>query len=157
MFSRFWPILPRPGRQSNAPFFRSRFFWNWLWSASLEPLIDLLAYLEPNLWLKKQFLTKIKVSQKVTLAISGQTLASHNSAADRARELFKPSKDSWSLVVQIKIIFSFGFRVLGPWGHDWFMFCGYFDDVINQSNKPIMWLKFVFYYRLYYESSEPLI
>jgi len=31
---------------------------------------------------QKLFLTKIKISQMVKLAISGQTLAIHNSAAD---------------------------------------------------------------------------
>jgi len=35
-----------------------------------------------------------KVSQKVTLAILGQILASHNSTTDWARELSKPCKNS---------------------------------------------------------------
>ena len=33
-------------------------------SESLEPLIDFLAYLEPKLWQKKQFLAKIKKFHK---------------------------------------------------------------------------------------------
>jgi len=51
-------------------------------TASFEPLIGFLAYLKPKLWLKKQLLSKNKVTQKVTLAISDPTLASHNSATD---------------------------------------------------------------------------
>jgi len=47
---------------------------------------------------KTRILTKIKKFHKRhNSAISGQILASHNSSADWARELFKPSKDSWSL------------------------------------------------------------
>jgi len=53
VFSVFWPTLTRPGRQSHGPKF-------WLklvletkqLSASIEPLLDLLACLEPKLWLK---------------------------------------------------------------------------------------------------------
>jgi len=37
--------------------------------------------------------------QKVSLAISDQSLASHNSAGDYVRELFKPSKDLHNHVV----------------------------------------------------------
>ena len=50
---------------------------------SLELLIGLLAYLEPKLWLKNPIFDKNKkVKQKVSFAISGQALASHNSVAD---------------------------------------------------------------------------
>jgi len=40
-------------------------------------------------------LAKVK---KVPLASSGQPLASRNHQKDWARELFKPSEDSWTLV-----------------------------------------------------------
>ena len=65
----------------------------WPKSTSLEPLIDLLAYLKAKLWLRNPVFDKIqKRSQKVWFALSGQILTSHNCAADSARELFKPSK-----------------------------------------------------------------
>ena len=50
-----WPRAPRslnpslPGRQPNKPFFRSYVFGNRLKSASLEPLIGFLVYLQPKL------------------------------------------------------------------------------------------------------------
>jgi len=57
----FWVSLPGLGAK---PFLGSSFFETRLWSASSEPLIDLLAYLEPNLWLKNPVFHKIqKVSQ----------------------------------------------------------------------------------------------
>ena len=57
VFSVFWPTLTRPGRQSHGPKF-------WLklvletrqLSASIEPLLDLLACLEPKLWPKNPIL-----------------------------------------------------------------------------------------------------
>jgi len=49
----------------------------------LESLFALLGYLESKLWLKNPIFDKnIKAAQKVSFAISGQTLASHNLAAD---------------------------------------------------------------------------
>jgi len=46
-------------------------------------LIDILAYLEAELWVKNPVFDKNrKVSQKVEFAISGPILASHNLAAD---------------------------------------------------------------------------
>jgi len=60
----------------------------------MEPLIDLLAYLYPKLWVKNPVFGLIQnFSEKAQFALSGQTLASHNSAADWARELFKPCND----------------------------------------------------------------
>jgi len=69
-------------------------------SASLEPLIDLLAYLWPKFVLKNLVFDKIQnVLEKVQFALSKKILASHNWAADWARELFKPCNDSWRRVV----------------------------------------------------------
>jgi len=56
-------------------------------SASLELLIDLLAYLESELWLKNPIFHKNKKMQEKRESSSG------NSPATYARELFKPSKD----------------------------------------------------------------
>ena len=53
-------------------FFGSSFFFeSKLPPEPSEPLIALLAYLEPKIWLKKQKLGKIQVPQKVTLGIFG--------------------------------------------------------------------------------------
>jgi len=58
---------------------------------SIEPFIDLLAHLWPKLWAKNQVFGLIpNFSEKASFTLSGQTLAGHNLAADRARELFKP-------------------------------------------------------------------
>jgi len=49
----------------------------------MEPLIDLLAYLQPKLWVQSSVFDLIQnFSDKAQFALSGQTLASHNSAAD---------------------------------------------------------------------------
>jgi len=69
-----------------------RFLNSRLLSDSLEPLIGFLTHLEPKLWLKNSFLQKLKSLTKGKISISGQTLASHNSAADYARDLFKLCK-----------------------------------------------------------------
>jgi len=57
---------------------------------SKEPLIDFLVYQERKLWLINQKLTKI--------SLLGHFTAGNNSPSDWARELFKPSKDSWRYV-----------------------------------------------------------
>jgi len=59
---------------------------------SLEPLIDLLANLEPELWLQNPFFKKIKKLQESVNCPLTANLASYNSAAAYARELLKPSK-----------------------------------------------------------------
>jgi len=66
----FWRQLSGPVRQANEPFFWFKIFLETRWSsASLKPLIDLLAYLDPELWLKKTFFTKIKIAGKVWYAL----------------------------------------------------------------------------------------
>jgi len=84
MFWKFWPPLASPGPQPIDPLFwlkvllktRSK-------SASIDPWIDLLAYLLPKLWVKNPVFGLIQnFSEKTYFALSGQTLASHNSAAD---------------------------------------------------------------------------
>jgi len=64
MFLPFRPTVPGPGRQHNEPFLAQVFSETTLSFASLEPLIDFLAYLEPELRLKTAFLTKIKKLQE---------------------------------------------------------------------------------------------
>jgi len=56
MFLFFWRILSGPGRQPNEPIFWIKIILeSKLPSESLEPLFGFLAYLQPNLWLKKVF------------------------------------------------------------------------------------------------------
>jgi len=98
MFSPLWPNLPGPGRQPQGPFLWLKFVLeSRLPSKSLEPLNDFLAYLKPQLWLKKQKLVKI-VARKYLPDV--YSTPCNNSPADWARELFKPSKDGESLVVR---------------------------------------------------------
>jgi len=57
-------------------------------------LIDLLAYLWPKLWAKNPVFGLIPIfSEKAQFGLSSQALAGHNSAGDKARELFKPCND----------------------------------------------------------------
>ena len=121
--------------------FLAKFTWSWaptqgyfwthvfletrLKSPSLQPLIGFLAYLEPKLWFKNPICDRnAKATPKVWFALSGQILTSHNSAADWARELFKPYKQRLvkSCSLEWKKL-SFGFRVFGRWRHKWRMFC----------------------------------
>jgi len=37
------------------------------------------------------------------------------------------------------------------------MSCGGFDDIIDLSNEPILWLKVLLNFWLWYESLEPLV
>jgi len=84
MLLNFWPPLPDPGPQPIDPIFRLKVLLKTSSkSAPVEPLIDLLAYLQPKLWVKPPVFGQIKnVSEKAQFALSGQSLASHNSAAD---------------------------------------------------------------------------
>ena len=53
MFWKSWPPLAGPGLQPIDPFFWCKVLLKTRWkSASIEPLIDLLAYLWPKLWAK---------------------------------------------------------------------------------------------------------
>jgi len=73
-----WPWAPT----QSVIFLIQAFLETGLSSESLESLIDFLAYLEPKLWLKNQYLTKIKSIHERYNFPSGQNLASHFSAAD---------------------------------------------------------------------------
>ena len=78
------------GRQLNKSWFQI-FLESKLNPATFEPFIGFLAYLETKIMAQKTILDKnINVTQEVI--ISDKTLASHNWAADTARELFMPSK-----------------------------------------------------------------
>jgi len=97
IFAFFWPPLPDPGPQSIGPLFWLKILWETRSkSASLEPLNDFLAYRELKLWLINQKLTEILLPQK---PLWGHFTPGNNSLSDWARELFKPSKDSWRYVV----------------------------------------------------------
>jgi len=53
----------------------------------------------------------------------------HSSSADCARELFKPSKDSASLLVCTrKTIFGWGLQNFSEWHHKWSSFWGHFGS-----------------------------
>jgi len=87
------------GANPTGHYFAWKFFWKPGYNQRLwSPWLVCLLYLEPKLWLKNPIFDKnMKVKQKVLFAISGQTLPCHNSTADWARELLKPSKNSWNL------------------------------------------------------------
>ena len=82
--------LSGPGHQLNKSWLQI-FLKSKLNPATFEPFIGFLAYLETKIMAQKTILDKnINVTQEVI--ISDKTLASHNWAADTARELFMPSK-----------------------------------------------------------------
>jgi len=59
-FSFYWPSLRGPGHQSNEPIVSLKFLLETSLSyESLEPLIDILAYLDQNLYHRKQKMAKI--------------------------------------------------------------------------------------------------
>jgi len=69
VFLDFWPTLTGPERQSNGSKFYYKLFLETTWSsASIDPLIDLLACLEPTLWPKNHFATKIRKCMSLPLA-----------------------------------------------------------------------------------------
>jgi len=70
IFSNFSPILTCPGYQSNEPFCWLKHFLETIQSAAfIEPLLDLLACLEPKLWPKKTFYPNIRKLQKNALSL----------------------------------------------------------------------------------------
>jgi len=90
MFWKFWSPLAGPGPQPIDPFYWLKVLLK-IRSKSTSIEIDLLAYLQPKLWVKNSVFGPIQnFSEKVQFALSGQTLANNKSAADWARELFKP-------------------------------------------------------------------
>ena len=67
---------------------------------SLEPLTGFLAYLDEKLCHKNQKVVKNPTPKKGNHGwIHNPFGYGHNSPLEQARELFKPSKDSWRLVV----------------------------------------------------------
>ena len=119
VFSVFWPILTRPGRQSHGPKF-------WLklvletrhFSASIDPLLDLLACLEPKLWPKNPILPqKSKNAWASHSRLHLLAITRENAPLYGDNELYEASKDSWSLLVCTKKKhFRFWFGVFGGWG-----------------------------------------
>jgi len=99
--SVFWPTLTGRGRQSHGPKFWLKLFVETRWSPTwIEPLLDLLACLEPKLWPKKNILPpKSENCRKCMSLPLASTVARDNSALEDARELYEPSKDSWNLLV----------------------------------------------------------
>ena len=99
--SVFWPTLTGPGRQSHGPKFYLKLFVKTGWSPALiEPLLDLLACLEPKLWPKNPILPpKSENCRKCMSLPLASTVARDNSALEDASELYESSKDSWSLLV----------------------------------------------------------
>ena len=85
----------------------------------------------------------------------------NNSPATTAKEVFKPSTDSASLVVPSqKKNFSFGFGVLLGGRHKWEgfrIFMAYLHGLGRPSNGPTFWPKYFYETRLSHESLEPLI
>ena len=140
MFWKFRSPLAGPGPQPI-----DRFYWLKVLlktrskSASIQPLIDLIRYLQPKLWVKKTVFDLIQnFSEKAQFALLGQTLASYNSAADWARELFKPSADSASFLVDIeKKRYSFSVGVFWRWRHNEGMFWKFWSPLSGPGPQPI--------------------
>ena len=141
VFAFFWLRLRGPGRQPNESYFWLKFSLETkLWSASLEPLIGFLAYLETKPWLKNPIFDKNqKAARKVWFTLSRKNLASYNSPADSARELIKPYKDSYSLVLWNGT--KFKFRVLGF--SSMTSRLGHFLQFYCIMSSPYQWADFV--------------
>jgi len=75
--------------------FGANFLETRQFSASIEPLPDLLACLEPTLWIKNTILPPKSENCKKCMSLSLATAVTRdNSALEDARELYEPSKDS---------------------------------------------------------------
>jgi len=135
-----WGFLLVRSQRGHVFEFLTNFDWPWMpiqwaifwlkfcvetrWSsASIESLIDLLACLEPKLWPKNPILLQNqKIAEKARVfhwRLARIAITRRENMIER--ELFKPSKDSWSLVVctETKLfeIWIWGFRwVSSEWG-----------------------------------------
>jgi len=89
----------------------------------------------------------------------GVYIFGYNSPAAAAREVFKPSTDSASLVVlSQKKFFSFGFSWGGITSGDIFAFLWpTLPSPGRPSNGPTFWSKYFYETRLSYKFLEPLI
>jgi len=127
-------------------------------AASIEPLTDFLACLEPKLWPKNPILPpNQKIAENAFESPIGGLRDSDNSPLEHDSELFEPSKDSWSLVVcTVKKSLKFGF--FGGCRQKEGRFCFFFILLWRHhpNNEPKLWLK-VWYFRQEYEALEPYI
>jgi len=86
---------------------------------------------------KPRFAQKSKICRKSTSLPLAACVTGDNSPAAYARKLFKPSKDSWSLVVctEKKNLLRFAFGVFGGCRQGWgmFYFFLFFYHVIAQT------------------------
>jgi len=127
----------------------------WLKNESLEPLIDLLAYLDRKLWLKNPVFGKnLKFSKKVTLATFVQLWPLVVCSQIELESYSNPLKTREVVYIRIKKNFQ---NFFGPWPHDWRMFCEYSYEVIRGSNARILWLKVLLDPGLECEFLDPLI
>jgi len=104
-------------------------------AASIEPLTDFLACLEPKLWPKNPILPpNQKIAENAFESPIGGLRDSDNSPLEHDSELFEPSKDSWSLVVcTVKKSLKFGFFGGCRQKEGRFCFFLFFYDVITRT------------------------
>jgi len=108
-------------------------------------------------------LTPSKLEFQSSTAVCTCLMQLHNSVADCARELFKPSKDlvGKSLSLQWrKKFFDFGFWIFSEWRHEWSSFGVILAHVAWPRAQPLgqsVSLKFSLETRLESESFESLI
>ena len=106
-------------------------------------LIDLLTCLEPKLWPKNTVVHKnTKNCMSLPLAAG---VARDNSPREYAREVFEPSKDSWSVpVCTEKKLLRFGFGVFGGCRQKEGRSCIFLVILLwrhHPDNEPKWWLK----------------
>ena len=128
------------------------YFWKLDCNPGLsEPLIGILAYLEPKLWLKKTCKNSTPTNGNHGYICTN----GHNSSVDWARELFKPSEAEENRVVpnRTKLLFWIsGLLLMFTW---WECVYAYFVYIsitssfsVTRENEPISWLKFLLDSRL---------
>ena len=135
IFDQLWLALDA---NPMSRFFGSIFLETRWSSVYIEPLIDLLACLEPKLWPQKHFTPNSENCRKSMSLPLAACADSDNSPREHDRELFEPSRDSWSLAVctEKKLeVWVWGFRWVSSrlvfllWRH-------------RPDNKPKLCLKF---------------
>jgi len=117
-------------------------------SASVKLLIDLLAFLGPELWIKNLVFDKNQIFTKGLICHFrrnfGQPLTWQQIELESSSNAVKTQED---LYFRMKKKLSFELVVFGWWRHEWGMFC-LFLWRHHRSNKPVLWLKVLLDYRL---------
>ena len=144
IFLHSWITLTGHGLWFNKPFLWLKgFVKTRRFTPSHEPLIDLLACLELKLWHKNPLCAKLQKKHVFHWRPVRLAITCDNMTREYAGELFKPSKDSWSLLVctekKIFEIWVWGCRRLSLEWKEVLLIFGY----SFMTSSPVKWAEIV--------------